>query len=86
MELHKIFYANRLFKRFLLFYFAIQSTFKMEQKEQYVNEIKAIRQMMEQSSRFLSLSGLSGILIGVYALIGANSLARKYTTWDCAKL
>ena len=27
--------------------------------------------MMEQSSRFLSLSGLSGILIGVYALIGA---------------
>jgi len=54
-----------------LFYFAIQSTFKMEQKEQYVNEIKAIRQMMEQSSRFLSLSGLSGILIGVYAIIGA---------------
>ena len=27
--------------------------------------------MMEQSSRFLSLSGLSGILIGLYALIGA---------------
>jgi hypothetical protein len=43
----------------------------MEQKEQYVNEIKAIRQMMEQSSRFLSLSGLSGILIGVYAIMGA---------------
>src|SRR5690606_6230548 len=43
----------------------------MENKEQYVNEIKAIRQMMEQSSRFLSLSGLSGILIGVYAIIGA---------------
>jgi hypothetical protein len=43
----------------------------MEQKEQYVNEIKAIRQMMEQSSRFLSLSGLSGIMIGLYAIIGA---------------
>ena len=27
--------------------------------------------MMEQSSRFLSLSGLSGILIGVYAIAGA---------------
>lgn len=27
--------------------------------------------MMEDSSRFLSLSGLSGILIGIYALIGA---------------
>ncbi len=43
----------------------------MEQKEQFANEIKAIRQMMEQSSRFLSLSGLSGILIGIYALAGA---------------
>ena len=43
----------------------------MEQKEQFVNEIKAIRQMMEQSSRFLSLSGLSGILIGIYSLAGA---------------
>jgi general stress protein CsbA len=42
----------------------------MGQKEQYVNEIKAIRQMMEQSSRFLSLSGLSGILIGIHALVG----------------
>ncbi len=27
--------------------------------------------MMEESSRFLSLSGLSGILVGIYALIGA---------------
>ncbi len=27
--------------------------------------------MMEQSSRFLSLSGLSGVLIGVYALAGS---------------
>jgi hypothetical protein len=52
----------------------------MEQKEQYVNEIKAIRQMMEQSSRFLSLSGLSGILIGVFAITGAviaNYLVRN---------
>jgi hypothetical protein len=37
----------------------------------YLTEIKEIRQMMEQSSRFLSLSGLSGILVGLYALIGA---------------
>jgi hypothetical protein len=52
----------------------------MEQKEQYVNEIKAIRQMMEQSSRFLSLSGLSGIMIGVYAIIGA--FAANYLIHD----
>lgn len=27
--------------------------------------------MMESSSRFLSLSGLSGVLVGIYALVGA---------------
>jgi len=43
----------------------------MKTTENYLAEIKEIRQMMEQSSRFLSLSGLSGILIGCYALIGA---------------
>ena len=43
----------------------------MKNSEVYLSEIKEIRQMMEQSSRFLSLSGLSGVLIGVYALVGA---------------
>ncbi|HBL77229.1 MAG: hypothetical protein A2W90_14970 [Bacteroidetes bacterium GWF2_42_66] len=43
----------------------------MKNTEAYLSEIKEIRQMMEQSSRFLSLSGLSGILIGIYALAGA---------------
>lgn len=43
----------------------------MENTELYLTEIKEIRKMMEQSSRFLSLSGLSGILIGLYALAGA---------------
>lgn len=35
-------------------------------------DLQAIRQMMEQSSKFLSLSGLSGIFAGVCALIGAT--------------
>ena len=43
----------------------------MKTTENYLAEIKAIRKMMEDSSRFLSLSGLSGILIGIYALVGA---------------
>ena len=43
----------------------------MKTTENYLAEIKEIRKMMEGSSRFLSLSGLSGILIGIYALIGA---------------
>jgi len=37
----------------------------------YLNDIKEIKSLMESRSRFLSLSGLSGILAGVYALVGA---------------
>lgn len=48
----------------------------MENQENYLSELREIRQMMEQSSRFLSLSGLSGILIGLYALVGAFLASR----------
>ncbi len=34
-------------------------------------DLKEIRRLMEHSTRFISLSGLAGILAGVYALIGA---------------
>jgi hypothetical protein len=34
-------------------------------------ELKAIREIMERSSKFLSLSGLAGIFAGICALIGA---------------
>jgi hypothetical protein len=36
------------------------------------DELTSIRSMMERSSKFISLSGLSGVLAGVYALIGAG--------------
>lgn len=39
-------------------------------KEQ-LDDLKAIREMMEKSSKFLSLSGLSGVMAGVSALAGA---------------
>jgi general stress protein CsbA len=42
----------------------------MEEKEIH-NELASIRRLMERSSKFISLSGLSGILAGVYGLIGA---------------
>ena len=35
------------------------------------NDLASIRNLMERSSKFISLSGLSGVLAGVYALIGA---------------
>lgn len=41
------------------------------ENEKYLNDISEIKKMMNQSSQFLSLSGLSGILAGIYALIGA---------------
>ena len=36
-----------------------------------IEDIKAIREMMEKSTKFLSLSGLSGITAGVAATLGA---------------
>ncbi|AXT60734.1 hypothetical protein D1816_10370 [Aquimarina sp. AD10] len=39
--------------------------------EDYLKDITEIKDMMNKSSRFFSLSGLSGIMAGIYALIGA---------------
>lgn len=39
--------------------------------EKQIEDIKAIREMMEKSSKFLSLSGLSGVIAGVTAILGA---------------
>jgi hypothetical protein len=50
--------------------FAIQSTFIMSDKD-YLKDISEIKNIMNKSSRFISLSGLSGILAGIYALVGA---------------
>jgi small-conductance mechanosensitive channel len=43
----------------------------MEEKEIYT-ELNSIRNLMERSAKFISLSGLSGILAGVFALLGAG--------------
>ncbi len=43
----------------------------MESKD-YLKDISEIKDLMNKSSRFISLSGLSGILAGIYALIGAS--------------
>ncbi|WP_164112645.1 MULTISPECIES: hypothetical protein [Sphingobacterium] len=40
-------------------------------RQDIIKEIGQIRSLMERSSKFMSISGLSGILIGSYALIGA---------------
>ena len=67
-----------------IFYFASQSTLKME-NEKYLNDLSEIKDLMNRSSRFLSLSGLSGILAGTYALIGAY-LAYKTIYFDTSTM
>jgi hypothetical protein len=43
----------------------------MKQTKDYLDDITEIRNIMERSSNFISLSGFSGILVGIYALIGS---------------
>lgn len=53
----------------------------MIEQNQHLDALKDIRMMMQRSSRFISLSGLSGIAAGVWALIGvyfANKWINEY--------
>jgi len=43
----------------------------MNTQNEHLNTLQDIKQMMERSSRFISLSGLSGIAAGICALFGA---------------
>jgi hypothetical protein len=43
----------------------------MKGEQDYIRDITEMRSMMERSSKFLSLSGLAGIMAGIYALAGA---------------
>ena len=43
----------------------------MKKNSRTIDDIKTIRKMMEESTRFLSLSGLSGIFAGGFAIAGA---------------
>lgn len=40
-------------------------------EQDYLKDISEIKNLMNRSSRFISLSGLSGIFAGVYAIVGA---------------
>ncbi len=51
----------------------------MKEEQDYIRDIAEIRSMMERSSKFASLSGLSGILAGIYALAGAFIVNSVYS-------
>ncbi|RMA56750.1 hypothetical protein [Ulvibacter antarcticus] len=40
-------------------------------EQDYLKDISEIKNLMNRSSRFISLSGLSGIFAGIYAILGA---------------
>ena len=44
----------------------------MKEIQEYEKDIASIRTIMERSAKFISLSGLSGVLAGIYALTGAT--------------
>lgn len=46
--------------------------------ENYLKDIQEIKKMMDRSSQFLSLSGMAGIMAGIYALAGAYAVRRIY--------
>jgi hypothetical protein len=50
----------------------------MDHKE-HLQTLTEIRSLMERSSRFISLSGLSGVFAGIYALAGAFAFYYYYS-------
>lgn len=52
-----------------------------EKKETPLQTLSEIKDLMERSSRFVSLSGLSGVCAGLYALVGAF-IAYRYLNMD----
>lgn len=50
----------------------------MDQKQEQLEALKGIRTLMERSSLFLSLSGLSGVIIGLIAIAGITIVYISY--------
>lgn len=51
----------------------------MANSQQHLEDLNQIRNLMEKSSRFISLSGLSGVFAGVFALFGAFAALKAMT-------
>jgi len=46
----------------------------MDSHSKHLENLSEIRSLMERSSRFISLSGLSGVAAGIFALLGAAAV------------
>ena len=58
-------------KKKYLFNFATQRTFIRAKMHDPIETLSEIRSLMDRSSRFISLSGLSGVFAGIFAILGA---------------
>ena len=58
----------------------------MNEQQQSLQELHHIKQMMERSSRFISLSGLSGISAGLFALLGAWFAVKRISMYAHGKV
>lgn len=55
----------------------------MAESNQHLEALQDIRQMMQRSSRFISLSGLSGVAAGVCGLVGSYAAHRLIqNSWE----
>jgi|GEM_PF-59628 len=52
----------------------------MNPNQDSLHTLNEIRDLMERSSKFLSLSGLSGVFAGIFALIGAGAAYVRFKT------
>lgn len=57
----------------------------MKEDQDYIQDIAEMRSMMERSTKFLSLSGLAGVMAGIYALLGAY-VAYKFLDFNPAEI
>lgn len=69
---------------YISIYFVFQSAFNMNTTEQSLEALQDIKRMMERSSRFISLSGWSGVSAGISALAGAWLANREIEAFHTA--
>jgi hypothetical protein len=58
---------------------------KMDNNKEHLNNLSEIRSLMERSSTFISLSGLSGICAGIIGIIGWYISFSRINTFDITK-
>ena len=55
-------------------FYNLLCTSKYFSMDNYLKDIQDIKKMMDKSSQFLSLSGMAGVMAGIYALTGAFAI------------